>query len=289
MPFTPCERLETPLPDAATFWELMGSDPRPRLLPGGSTLDFATSFGQATGGGRSFDFGPITDERPYVLSNPGSVESEAFKMLRERHPLPSAVRAVDLTPMISVGLNGTGQTDLGRHYHGVTAMLLLQGRKIWALRPPADPVCRHGDEAGECGPHLDVCALYTGREAPAPACVQEAGETIVIPDGWYHGTCNNASWTVGWGGQNRRMALAAPPRCFHCRPASRPRFLVTEEAFVGEADARAIAADLRRSRRRRLDLVGTGGGAGLAVSLGTRALFMQLLGLRMEEVGPPYP
>eukprot|EP00900_Chrysochromulina_parva_P008527 jgi/Chrpa1/17676/Chrysochromulina_OHIO_Genome00025986-RA len=241
-------------------------------------------FGRPVATGAVFEFGTITsDGLPYTLSNPpGEHEPRIFRVLRERHPLPPAVQSIDLTPMISVGLNGTGQIDLGRHYHGVTAMLLLQGRKIWALRPPADPACTH-DVEGECSAILDVCAHYARPGAPVPACVQEAGETIVVPDGWYHGTCNNASWTVGWGGQNRRMALSPHgARCFHCRPASLPRFMTTAEPFVGAAHARAISAELGRSRQRKLPLV-YAGGAGLAVSLASRALFMQFLELRMEQ------
>ena len=283
MPFFACERLSE-LPDAPTFWTLMSEDPRPRLLPGGSTLDVVREFGRPVATGAVFEFGTITsDGLPYTLSNPpGEHEPRIFRALRERHPLPPAVQSIDLTPMISVGLNGTGQIDLGRHYHGVTAMLLLQGRKIWALRPPADPACTH-DVEGECSAILDVCAHYARPGAPVPACVQEAGETIVVPDGWYHGTCNNASWTVGWGGQNRRMALTPhSARCFHCRPASLPRFMTTAERFVGVAHARAISAELESSRRRKLPLM-YAGGAGLAVSLASRALFMQFLDLRMEQ------
>jgi len=82
-----------------------------------------------------------------------------------------------------------------------------------------------------------VCALYKGREAPAPACVQEAGQTIVIPDGWYHGTCNNASWTVGWGGQNRRIGF--PTEHVVC-----PADGAEERLVMAHGDARLAPRDL---------------------------------------------
>jgi hypothetical protein len=58
--------------------------------------------------------------------------------------------------------------------------------------------------------------------------------------------------------------------------------MTTAEPFVGAAHARAISAELGRSRQRKLPLV-YAGGAGLAVSLASRALFMQFLELRMEQ------
>ena len=109
--------------------------------------------------------------------------------------------------------------------------------------------------------------------------------------------CNRAPWTVGWGGQNRRLALGPPPRCSHCRPASRARFLTTAEPFVGVADATAIRAALRTSMLARSGgqlgkqrngqalarLETLGNGAGLSASLASRAVFMQLLGMNMDE------
>lgn len=208
------------------FWALMSADPRPRIIPGGATADFAAQFGTpASDGGATFDFAGTIEPsgKRYQLANPGPDprhQSSVFRQLPQEFPLPLPVRSINLTPMISVGLNGTGQTDLARHYHGITAMLLLQGRKIWALRPPQDPECMAN--SGDCTDPLDVCQYYRQPGSPPPACVQQAGETIVLPDGWHHGTCNAAdTWTIGWGGQNRRLDLQ-PPTCHHCRAAGPP-------------------------------------------------------------------
>ena len=241
----PCPRVAADIA-AADFWALMSADPSPRVIPGGATADAVSLFGTAlASGGTSFDFSePVgaPGGPRYRLSNPGHVVPEAFKVLPRRFPLPRAAASIDLTPLISVGLNGTGQTDLARHYHGVTAMLLLQGRKIWALRPPLDRECVAN--TGSCTDPLDVCDYYARPGAPPPACVQEAGDTIVLPDGWHHGTCNAAdAWTVGWGGQGRRLELR-PPACHHCRAAAPLHFATTAEPAIPLHLAKELGAAL---------------------------------------------
>jgi len=61
--------------------------------------------------------------------------------------------------------------------------------------------------AADCTDPLNVCDYYFGLNAPAPACVQRPGDTIIVPNGWFHGTCNNASLTVAWGGQGQTFGL----------------------------------------------------------------------------------
>ena len=185
----------------------MSSDPRPRLITGQQQdVDFVKQFGQATADGAQFEgLPPVNGQSPYRLVNPpGLGLPPIYSQLRSSYPLPAPLSEVDLCPVISIGRKGTGQIDLARHYHALTVMLLLQGQKIWALRPPSDSDCAAG--IGDCTNPMDVCAYYARPGAPPPACVQLPGETIVLPDGWYHGTCNNASWTAGWGGAHTHPA-----------------------------------------------------------------------------------
>ena len=273
VPMWPCPRLAADI-SSAELWALISSAPEPRIIPGLAPADFVAEFGrQEPGGGATFEFAQIAPSgQRYMLANPGpssghTPQSTVFSELPLRYPLPPPLRTIDLTPMVSVGLNGTGQTDLARHYHGITAMRLLQGRKIWALRPPLDGECMQNH--GSCTDPFDVCAFYARPDAPAPACVQEAGDTIIIPDGWHHGTCNAAgSWTVGWGGQGRRLPLLPPRSCFHCRPASRHHFVTSEEPVLSAALAHALAGELQRSssgaRRGRVHAAMGGGAPGLS-------------------------
>lgn len=185
MPFATCPHLAADV-SHDDFWQRFHAEPRPYIIPGAAASDFVADYGRVQPNGDVlFEFGELgsASGRRYTLSNPGvgPYQAEVFSALPERFPLPAPLRSIDLTPMISVGLNGTGQTDLARHYHGVTAMRLLQGRKLWALRPPGDSECMAN--SGECTDPLDVCAFYARAAAPTPACVQEAGDTIVLPDG----------------------------------------------------------------------------------------------------------
>ena len=130
--FSECPRLDASSTDAEAFWDLMSRDPRPRLLVGPQLeVDFVSRFGQMVDGGAMFQDLPRIDAgTPYRLANPpaGRVGG-IYKELNETYPLPAALgpNSHDLCPMVSIGMRGTGQTDLAHHYHSNTAMLLLQG------------------------------------------------------------------------------------------------------------------------------------------------------------------
>ena len=219
--FAPCPRIDLSGDESyESFWEKFGSSPKPIIVTGvGHTeVDFWSEFGvQMPNGGRNFEDavtigGP--GGRGYSLDNEG-YSPRIFERVgfRERYPLPELLQHVDQRMVLSIGINGSGERDMAHHYHPITVMRLLQGRKIWAMRPPGDQECELN--RGACTDPLNVCDYYAQPDAPEPACVQEAGETIVVPGGWYHGTCNNASVTVGWGAQGRNIGLLGP-QCFHC-------------------------------------------------------------------------
>ena len=248
MPFSPCPRVH--LTDAASvraFWADFDVNPRPvRLTEDGiGEVDFLGMRGHPTAdGGYQFDGAVVGggSAAPYMLTNPAYTPA-IFHGLAERFPLPRAVASIARRPVLSIGINGTGEKDIAHHFHPVTAMRLLQGRKIWALRAPTDLDC--AANTADCTDPFYVCDYYAQQSAPSPACVQEPGETIVVPDGWYHGTCNNASWTVGWGFQGQTFAFS-PPRCFHCRLAENEQlqYATLSERVLTTSDANAVWATL---------------------------------------------
>ena len=197
-----------------------------------------------------------TSYQPYALTNDGYTPGLFRDLeLQTRFPLPRAVATIDQRMVLSIGLNGTGEIDIAHHYHPITAMRLLQGRKIWALRAPGDEECM--DARGTCTDPFDVCEHYAKPGSPKPACVQLAGETIIVPDGWYHGTCNTET-TVGWGAQGRSLRLLAP-MCFHCNArdargqvhyastASETALLSTSDAMAFES---ALATEVHAAARK---------------------------------------
>ena len=165
--FSDCPRVTIDTPDeAVAFWRAFSNDPRPVRIVSASihSVDIIHDHGQNMN-----DDGQITihDTRiggggtPYMLTS-AAYTPKVFNMLAAKHPLPDVASAINLRPVFSIGLNGTGERDLAHHYHSITAMRLLQGRKIWALRSPTDPEC---DRAiGTCTDPFDVrAALSSSR------------------------------------------------------------------------------------------------------------------------------
>ena len=206
---------------SALFWEEFGANPRPvriRIAGDDDEFDFFTAYGAAqTDGSHLFGgelhVGGRSRSGGYVLTNIGYTP-KLFRDLRlaDRFRIPAVAASIDQRPVLSIGLNGTGERDLAHHYHPATVMRLVQGRKIWALRAPGDEECMWAQ--GTCTDPFLVCDYYSSPLSREPACVQRAGETILVPDGWYHGTCNTET-TVGYGVQGRSLWLL-PPACFHC-------------------------------------------------------------------------
>ena len=276
--FAACERVRVDsAEDVRRFWEAYSADPRPVLLVSDSVkpVDFLGDRGLEPDEGVEVEDVSVggAAHAAYILTN-AAYTPRVFDKLAAEFPLPAAVESIALRPVFSIGRNGTGERDLAHHYHPITAMRLLQGRKIWALREPTDTAC--DGAAGDCTDPFDVCAFYERPSSPEPACVQEAGETIVVPDGWCHGTCNTARWTVGWGGQGWR-AEAEPPRCFHCRARGQLQYATTTSAVLTASDALAMSArfdsigsldalDMRRLLR-----------IGQAAYMGVRSVFGQFV------------
>ena len=85
---------------------------------------------------------------------------------------------------------------------------------MWHLAPPsapkpADRVC---DNNGKVD--WELAANEGVRH-----CVQAPGEVVVVPNGWWHATCNLQPYTVAVGGQTWDSAMAP---CFVAAGAAPP-------------------------------------------------------------------
>ena len=208
--FEGCPAVDASSMTPTEFWELMWRDPRPRRLtspsfPRLTTAEFLARFAEEGEDGWSFpNASGVSLAKPSEESSRDSYILTGFEhcpdLIREIHgaiALPDIVSKVRSRPILSLGARGSGESNILHHFHVIATMVLLDGQKIWALRRPDDPMCIDEGTAG-CADPLDVCGL---PEAERPPCVQNAGEILVVPDGWYHGTCNSADWTLGIGGQ----------------------------------------------------------------------------------------
>jgi hypothetical protein len=90
--------------------------------------------------------------------------------------------------------------------HGFSFLSLLEGHKQWFLAPPTLPCPGRAD-----------CTAASAELEPTPhgathRCEQRVGETMVVPTGWWHATCNWAGPTIGIGGEDDcGMIACAPP------------------------------------------------------------------------------
>mmetsp|Transcript_42937 Transcript_42937/g.77258 ORF Transcript_42937/g.77258 Transcript_42937/m.77258 type:complete len:191 (-) Transcript_42937:154-726(-) len=100
----------------------------------------------------------------------------------------------------------------GWHYHGPVWHTQVVGRKMWWLHPPsgknADGTMPPGDQGLilEDGSHVfeaNVCEYLSLTKRPPNGTLTyfaNPGDTVVLPDAWWHGTCALDNWTIGTGG-----------------------------------------------------------------------------------------
>ena len=185
--FLPC-----PVVDAsASFWRSFLDDPRPVRIRG----PFARTTPEAFIKKYTDRQGLVPGE--HLLLGSEHDQDGLIPRVRAEFPEPEILSNVSSRWVLSVGRKGSGESDILHHWHGIAMMTLLSGEKQWALRPPWDEACTNDGDA-ECNDPLDICRVFERRAAP---CVQSEGEAILLPHGYFHGTCNTADWTIGLGGQ----------------------------------------------------------------------------------------
>ena len=107
----------------------------------------------------------------------------------------------------------------------VAWLTLIKGKKHWFVAPPDADM----PEVPSCNYTADVLR----PTSTSIQCVQQPGDTLWLPENWWHATCNLDAWTVGVGGQDWVNGLAKthelpadvvssplaflqpPPLCFH--------------------------------------------------------------------------
>lgn len=121
---------------------------------------------------------------------------DAYRAFRPvTRPYPEALLQIHNKPLVSLGTKGSGS---GGHAHEANWVAQLAGRKVWIVAPPK--------ANGRQWPSFDthVCELYKNRHAlplGSEVCVAHPGETLYLPDLWYHGTCNLDDFVFGLGGK----------------------------------------------------------------------------------------
>jgi len=122
------------------------------------------------------------DEGLYIFSN--AVPEKVKEIIARQASPPKWLKPLmvrEPTPQLFIGSRGSGAPV---HYHTDAWNFLAYGRKRWRLEAPSD--------AGlGFQPAVDTF-LTVPREPHSYECVQEAGDVLLVPDGWAHVTVNLA-------------------------------------------------------------------------------------------------
>lgn len=163
-------------------------------------------------------------------------ENPAFMEAIHRNlsfPLPNLHRqSGNQTASFQVFSAGGAGSSYPIHKHGASHLLQLQGRKVWWFWPPSTRALR---------PKMTNACAYLKQSSPpagATVCLQQPGDLIWFPRGWYHATCTPDAWNIAMGGQEGRPSLTLPA-------------LQTSGLFVIEKTNPAAYAE-RHSRRESL-------------------------------------
>jgi len=147
----------------------------------------------------------------------------ALELLRaDAAPLPSFAASQEEHHAV-VALDGVGSSH-GLHRHGPVWQTQVLGRKAWFLLDPSvhggtptDSVGSHDDLEdrtpvvdGRLFAHPDACEFLWRRPPPpgATVCIVHPGETLLLPQDWWHGTCGLDELTAAMGGwlEDRRTS-----------------------------------------------------------------------------------
>ena len=92
------------------------------------------------------------------------------------------------------------------HVHDEAWLGQVAGSRMWFLLPPSTPSSALDQKPPACE------YLYNRETLPqnAMVCVQNPGDVMYLPKGWWHGTCGLEEWNVGVGGQLGAPSMPIP-------------------------------------------------------------------------------
>ncbi|CAE7355766.1 unnamed protein product [Symbiodinium natans] len=115
------------------------------------------------------------------------------------------------TPLRIFAMDGLAAGH-GMHRHKEAWLVSLIGRKVWWAAPPSAEPAESNSEGRPVFPYKAMdreeggwpCAWLLDEARAPPGtrrCVQQSGEMVVLPSGWWHMTCSLDELNLAVGGQ----------------------------------------------------------------------------------------
>lgn len=122
-----------------------------------------------------------------------SVHHHLQQRLLEVFPIPDFLQKHSVSSRFMV--LGSKTKGVALHQHFMSWLGLLAGAKRWLVFPP-----RLSTELEDFA-HLHQPQEELAKLPGAMSCVQQEGDVVILPGGWWHATYDRKEWTLGLGAQ----------------------------------------------------------------------------------------
>ena len=132
----------------------------------------------------------------------GEAEEDLLNDLHTEYRNPDIFEAASLCRVFSFG---GGHRGVQMMQHGVAWLGLVAGAKLWHLAPPHLP--KPKDRTCDPLPAGGMIDYGLAKKEGVTHCLLLPGETVFVPENWWHATCNLDPYTIGVGGQLWRRGM----------------------------------------------------------------------------------
>lgn len=129
-------------------------------------------------------------------------EHELLTDLTTEYELPEFLDSISNLRLLSLGGRAEG-VQMSAHHSAWLAV--LAGAKLWHLAPPSRP-----KPSNRYCPNRGKIDYDLARREGVVHCMAYQGEVVVVPDNWWHATCNMLPYTVAIGGQTWDQSAGVP-------------------------------------------------------------------------------
>ena len=168
-------------------------------------FDEAACPGQANATVALAELVPYSDEEQMVIMDLPGMSRGEYDLLADlttEYEPPEFLLALSNVRLLSLGGRAEG-VQMSRHHSAWLAT--VAGAKLWHVAPPhvSQPQNRYCVHRGKVDYGL------AAREGILH-CMAHEGDVVVVPDDWWHATCNMLPYTLAIGGQTWDQAAGTP-------------------------------------------------------------------------------